>query len=356
MTIQLLSWINDATRILMLLATALVLILFLIRLFILLWEEITRRNIRWMEPVFEEYLRGPVETLPASFFRLRWPLRRLLQYMIIRRSFGKTDTGRARIAEAYDQLGFINVDLRRLGSWFWWVRAEGARCLGQMKSRKAKPALLRGLQDPVLEVKLLCAWSLGRIGDPDSIRPSIEALVKSSRLAGMRLSSTVFELGEKAVAPIIETLEHSDPAIRILALHLLGELRSTRAILTITKKIASEENKEVRVAAYKALGSIADVMTLPQLILGLEDPAWEVRAQAARGLGLVGTPEVLGHLSQALEDHKWWVRRNAGEALSKLNTEGKEVLLKAYRKSRHKDAREMAAQWLDELGYLPSTT
>lgn len=224
-----------------------------------------------------------------------------------------------------------------------------------MKSRRAVPLLARGLQDSVLEVKLLCAWSLGRIGDLDSVGPSIEALVKTSRLAGMRLSSTIFELGEKAVPSIIAILDHADPAVRILALHLLGELRSPRAILSISKKTATTESKEVRIAAYKALGSIANVMALPQLILGLEDPLWEVRAQAARGLGLVGTPEVLGHLGQALEDHKWWVRRNAGEALSKLDAAGKKVLLTIYRDSRNKDARAMAAQWLDELGSLPAT-
>ncbi|MBI4249292.1 MAG: HEAT repeat domain-containing protein [Elusimicrobia bacterium] len=344
----------NASFILIGLTSSLVAALIAMKLALLAWEEITRRSLLWMKPAFEDCLKKRAPAPPAAFRRLRWPRRSILQYLIIYRSFGHTGRGLQSIAGAYESLGFIETDLKRLRSWFWWVRAEGARCLGQMRSRRAKARLLESLGDRSVPVRLMSAWALGRIGDADSIERILEALVGSSRIAGMRLSSTVFELGEKAVRPLMQCLAHPDYRIRLLVIHLLGELKDPRSLPAILSRTEPKEHKEVRVAAYKALGTIAHPSAVPALARGLKDMHWEVRAQAARGLGEIGAPRAAKMLRRALEDPKWWVRRNAGEALTKIKPEGEKMLLEAYRKSSRSPARDMAEQWLDEIGSLPS--
>lgn len=333
--------------------TALVLCLLLIKGTAILWETDIKNAKKWMLPVFEKYLDDPAQRLPARFRKMRWPLRRVLQYVIVHRSFGETGEKLGTIAGAYEALGFVDGDLRRLKSPFWWVRAEAARCLGQMKTDRAKQELLLKLKDSVTEVRLVSAWALGRIGEADAIQPILDSLVKASKLAGMRLSSTVFELGEKAVGPLIDSLRHNAPAVKILALHLLGELKDKKAVPHIILKAGPKENLEVRLAAYKALGTIAAVSSADFLVKSLDDLSWQVRAQAARGLGVIGSDDAVPRLCGALGDPKWWVRRNSGEALIKTGKKGKAALLKLFRSAPSSPGGRMAAQWLDEYGFLP---
>jgi HEAT repeat protein len=336
------------------LVSGLVLVLIALKAAHLLWEADSRRLKRWMKPLLEEALRRKDAAAPPGFRRVSPVQRRVLQYVLLRRSFGQEGDAAKRIAGYYEELGFVDRDLRRLAGFFWWTRAEGARCLGQARCRRAKRALLEKLRDPVMEVRLAAAWALGRIGDADVIVPSLEALVSLSRLAGLRLSATVFEMGEKAVDPLIQALPHPDRAVRLLTVHLLGEMGHRRAVPAILQRTHPEEEREVRLAAFKALGTLGDARALRPLIEALEDPQWEVRAQAARSLGLLRNPEAVPVLAKTLADPKWWVRRNAGEALAQLGKAGADALARAYQ-SPSGPAQSMAAQWLDELGLLPQS-
>lgn len=319
------------------------------------WRIVTRRREeRWkahIEPILEEYLRSP-SSRPEEFERTAAEAPRVLQYMLVYRSFGTSGPLHEKIARTYEHLGCVDRDLRRLRSWLWWVRAEAARCLGQMRSAKAQDALLKTLKDPVLEVRLLAAWALGRIGDPQTIAPTLESLASASRLAGLRLSSTVFELGERAVEPLLRVARHEDPAVRLLVVHLLGELKREQALPVLLEACRSEKSKGVRIAAYKALGTLGLRQSGPQLREGLADEAWEVRAQAAKALGRIREESAIERLCEAMKDRQWWVRRNCGEALSLMGASGLAALKDVHLSSSDRYARDMAAQWLDELGHL----
>jgi len=342
------SFIADATIALFTIVCCLTVILTIVKILYILWDHYSDKKKKYISPIFEEYLRKGDESLLEPLKNLNYMERLVLQKFVVYRSFGHMDKTLALISNAYEVLGFVTRDIKRLNSFFWWRRAEGARCLGQMKADRAKDKLLDRLSDPVIEVKLIAAWSLGRIGDPDVILPSIIALVNTSKLAGMRLSSTVFEIGEKAIPHLTNILFHEDPPVRILALHLLGEMKAKTAIKIISEKSCVDNDKEVRIAAYKALGTIGDKSSYKQLVTGLKDELWEVRAQAARGLGNISAEDAVELLGDALNDSKWWVRRNAGEALTKLGDKGKGVLETIFKSSESRFAKDMAEQWLNE--------
>lgn len=305
-----------------------------------------------MMPLLEAYLRDGRRGLPALFGKVRGYARRVLQYCLVHRSFGTRGEAHARIADAYERLGFIDRDMGGLDSPLWWVRAESIRCLGQMRCSRAKAAMLAMLQDSVLEVRLMSAWALGRTGDLSVVRPILESLASESRLAGLRLSSTVFELGEKAVEPLVSVSGHDDPAVRLLAVHLLGELCSPKALPALLERCDRREEKAVRIAAVKALGVLGDAKAVPALRSALRSGPWELRAQAAKALGRLKAEVAIPRLREAMADEHWWVRRNAGEALARMGALGVEALREVHQRSPDRHAREMGAQWLDELGLL----
>lgn len=331
----------------------LILVLFVIKGCRIFWSAYSKRRQAWMKPLVEDYLSHGSRSFSVS--RMSIFARKVLQYVLIHRSFGEKKSVVRKIASAYEQMGFADVDLRRMRNLFWWNRAEGARCLGQMRIERASPYLLRALKDRVLEVRLISAWALGRIGNPDVILPMLESLANASKIAGMRLSSTIFELGEKAVGVLTHVVAHPDPAVRLLVAHLLGELQSPKATADIIHMSRKEEDKEVRIAACKAMGTIGDRKAAPVLIKLLADEAWEIRAQAAKALGRIGVISAIAHLQRAMCDGAWWVRKNSGEALAQMKKKGIEALHKVRQDSPDRFARDMAAQWLDEIDDLKST-
>ncbi len=301
-------------------------------------------------PLLEQYFSTSGGGVLKKLRQFRGFSSHILQKTIIVWSFGKTSQEQIAHADLYETLGFVSRDIRKSRHFFWWHRAEAARCLGQLRITRAKKRLLALLNDKVIEVKLLAAWALGRIGDPDIIVPCMEALVNTSRMAGLRLSSTVFELGEKSIPVLINTLDHENASVRLLAVHLLGELKATTALDKIILKTVGDEDKEVRLAAYKALGSLEKAEAFDCLLTGLDDPLWEVRTQAAKALGRIKLPRAIEPLVKALDDRKWWVRRNAGEALTKLGTKGKEALQNVLtRPNTSEETKNMARQWLEEM-------
>ena len=352
-TVHVFPFVLRAAIVFMTATAILVLLLLTIQLLSMAWERNKKRIQAQLSPFIEACIADPENPALEHLHRLRRPFRHVLQYAIIFRSFGETSERLSRISSLYDSLGFIDADLRRLNNPFWWVRAEGARCLGQMKSDRAKPFLLKKLKDRVTEVRLISAWALGRIGDPDIINPILESLVRTSRLAGMRLASTVFELGTRAVIPLIVALNHADSAVRVLALHLIAEIKDKNTVRKVIEHTRPSETLEVRLAAFKALGTIGQASAADCLVAGLSDAAWQVRAQAARSLGCIAGFGAIPPLVRAMDDPNWWVKRNAGEALSKLGIQGEEALLNVYRERAAEPAGRMAAQWLDELGRLP---
>jgi hypothetical protein len=299
-----------------------------------------------IEPLLEKYLVSSDISILNSFKKYNFIKSAFLKKTLIYRSFSESHDVISRLAKAYEFFGFSDRDIKKTGSLLWFNRAEAARCLGQLRIYKAGERLIKLLQDKSLQVKLIAAWSLGRIGSEDCIIPSMEALIETSRMAGLRLSSTVFEIGEKAVPVLIKSLAHADPDVCILAVHLLGEMKPSEAVRPLMHIADNHKNNEARIAAFKALGNIGDKHALSCLSGGLQSDSWVIRAQAVLALGKIASSETTEAIKNMLFDKKWWVRYNAGKALFIMGTIGREALDSVSHKTGN--AKDMALQWMSE--------
>lgn len=339
-----------------------------------------------VEPGFLDALRRGDTARVATFYRPDRELLHVLGTLLLQWTDARVGQDWQAASAAYQALGLADRDIRRLEARFWWTRTDAARNLGRVRCAFARDPLLARLGDRSPEVRLMAAWALGRIGDPSVLQPCMEVLLSSSHTMGMRLCSTVFEWGARAVEPLCQALEDPDPEVRRLALHLLAEVGGAGTFRTggdgssrpdvvsrVVGKTRPQEHKEVRIAAFKALGTLGDPAAGPVLMEGLKDETWEIRAQAARGLGRCQVQEAIPLLADGLWDPQAWVRHNAGQSLTLLGPEGRRALLAVYHGAggpgsatrrrvpvfpapppvealrEGSGARAAAAHWLDEL-------
>ena len=89
-----------------------------------------------------------------------WDRRAVLWLMVDRIRLVK---GRAqeRLSAAFEDLGFVDVELAKTNERRWSRRVEGAEHLGWMMSRRPIPRLIPLMHDPVQEVRIRAAKALG---------------------------------------------------------------------------------------------------------------------------------------------------------------------------------------------------
>lgn len=256
--------------------------------------------------------------------------------------------GLRRLCTIFEREGFADYELRRLTSRRWWVRASAAKRLGSMLCHKAVPSLVVLLQDRSLEVRLTVCWALGQLGEIGTVEGMIRSLSSHSRLAALSLASIIRLLGSRTVPILEDLLSRPDDNVRVMAINLLGEFRDRDTQALLLPYLASP-NPEIKIAVCRALASLGKRGSGPHLVRLLASDSWEIRAKAAWALGKLGFEEAIPQLMGGLGDRAWWVRLNAGEALARMGKAGKRALEKGYKSHHDRFARDMAAQWLDEL-------
>ncbi len=255
---------------------------------------------------------------------------------------------RARLA--FEQLGFVDHSLRRLGSRRWWTRAEAAEKLGLMGSAQATSALVDRMSDPVPEVRVRAARALGNIRTSEALRPLVAALLDPARWSAIRVGGILIGAGDESVEILLHEFPSMPRHARISAIDIFGRIRSLKAIPLLTTLLRSRDADERARAAF-ALGCIGDPTTAPALMETLKDEAWAPRAMAARALGRLKEEGSVPALTAALADAKWWVRANAAEALKNKGAVGVHALLSSL-DSEDPFAAQQAVQMLQESGVL----
>lgn len=227
---------------------------------------------------------------------------------------------------AFESLGYVDYELAQLKSWRWWLRAQAARRLGEMRSLQAVPALRAALSDRNEDVWYLAALALAQIDQETARQPVYESL---SRQWSRHNASYVFEvlvkLGGEALLPHLERFAwHGD--VWTATLRALAELKSISAVPFLLLRLAEERSPEDIAEIIATLGRIGDPAASEPLCGLLAASSPEIRQAAAQALGRLQASEARQEVRALLDDPDDWVSFRAGEALATMGAAGRESL------------------------------
>ncbi len=300
------------------------------------FDQTTVLPLRSRESVFELPLPGRPRWAaldPRGLQLFQGEIKKPLELWIAELREGPTAVCRGRAARALGRAVAVGAvpALRDalLQDPFWWVQAQAAGALGEIRGPAALAALGDGLVVKHPKARRAVVRALGLFREP-----------KAAELLGGPAASdpSYFVEGEalKALArtrqpgsreQVIGALprEGFNATVRALALEGLGEARDLEALPAILERLRYGEPVAARVAATQALGKLAEGRreSVDRLVELLEDPDFYVRlaacaalAEAQAGAGRAGLDRLLKR------DPSGRVQRAALEALARLRGEG----------------------------------
>ena len=260
---------------------------------------------------------------------------------------------RAHAAQALGKLG----DARVLGSLQKAladsnpnVRANAAAALGQLGDDGCVTALRKCLQDSDPDVVTQTVSALGRIGDPRAASALVPLLESPDANLRLLVSEALGDMGdERAVPNLLAVLDTDDEKLQLKVLAILRKLRAPEAIPDLLQ-LLKHRSEMIRQRACDALGRMgdADVAERLETVLSV-DPSTEVRAAAARALGEIADPGSVDSLKKALED-EFLVRCQAIIALGTVGDQENVSDLLNLLEDRTPEIKYHAAVALAELG------
>ncbi|MBN2654457.1 MAG: HEAT repeat domain-containing protein [Nitrospirae bacterium] len=209
--------------------------------------------------------------------------------------------------------------------------------LGEIKSSRAVPGILKNLKDTSRDMRRASAKALGDIGAKESIGSLLDAS-QSDPDAHVR-KAAIQALGN------IGTADAFEPLISLIEVEQYFDVKEeiVRALLKIDEKLflenfrnynnsikeitagiimdidmlislAADPDERVRIAAVKGMGAVGGQQAALQLITYLSDTDPEIRKTAVSGLGSAGyCPQ---ELVSSLDDADQWVRFYAVKSIS----------------------------------------
>lgn len=198
--------------------------------------------------------------------------------------------------------------------------------LGRLGSQRAVAALCGRLDHPAAPVRFHAARALSRIGGPTALAPLLAVLPREAEVDARPWVAPVVRLGKNAAPEMRAALRKGGPALRWIAVNVLGLLRDPAASEQLADVLLRDPDPRLRAAAALALGNLADPRHIPWLSAALQDPEAAVRARVVEALGNCPSPAAAGALAGVLNDPDRSVRLNIIKALAKLGPEGRRLL------------------------------
>ena len=230
---------------------------------------------------------------------------------------------RDKLVELCRDLGLVDMELKRLRSFWRWQRIDAAFRLGTMRAREALPGLHKLLEKEAHDASAFvaaraiakCAASLD-----DLKRMTVHMLKTAGDSA--ELLADILAASTLDVKPLFEELLQSeDIASQRLALTgLFGQNRPVSPELF--QHLVRSEVIGISRLAVRLLLRQPQALTGAELRTLADHPDGEIRAEVARSIGELGDPSGVSLLRELLGDESWLVRYFSARALIALDEPG----------------------------------
>ncbi len=211
---------------------------------------------------------------------------------------------------------------------FSGVRWKAAEALSKIGDRAVGP-LIATLQYPDEDVRWKAAIALGEIGNPDAIVPLISLLADDDRYVRSRAAHALSMIGEPAVPPLITALKRSDAGIRWGSALALGKIKNPLAVEPLILLLA-DEHLMIKAEAASALASIG-TPALGPLLGFLKSAKGETRMEVMSALGELGNADAIEPLFQLLENADDDERKEIADAVDAILIPAVEPLVRRIR-------------------------
>ncbi|MBN1674436.1 MAG: HEAT repeat domain-containing protein [Kiritimatiellae bacterium] len=193
-----------------------------------------------------------------------------------------------------DALGFARVEDVRL-------RAAAVEALGVIGSRKGRPAIVKGLQDPRAEVRHQAVVAAAAIWKQEAW-PTVSPRLKDRDIVMVQhaVRAIAYVSTPLAHRALLELLGHAEPCIRIEAAAVVRTVQFEAAIPALLKGMAGDKESDVRVAFERALLSFPPKVLGPPLVDVLKSDAAGLYEAALRVLKQRPSPHAYGEVAALL--------------------------------------------------------
>jgi HEAT repeat protein len=174
----------------------------------------------------------------------------------------------------------------------------------------------------------------------------IQTLGDRTTKARLDAANALSRMGDEALKPVTELMNHPDYTFRRIAAYILGKLKNPESVETLVDALG-DDNSDVRKSAAQALNRIGKP-SIPLLIRALGNISKDVRASAVWSLSKMGE-KVVEPLIEALYSEVKDVRASAVWALSKIGVTSIDPLTKLI-DHEDKNVKESSIWGLAKIG------
>jgi HEAT repeat protein len=209
---------------------------------------------------------------------------------------------------------------------YWFNRQLAGRAFLLNPKMAPVEALEHLLSDKRFLVRIAAAICITKTPYKGLFIKVVEAMANESSLSQFPYRDAIIDSDQEKFVWLVELLQTAKIA---KITNVCIDLLSTRTIYELpdlVEKYLTSPNKESRLLAIKALGSVPSEKSMQLLVKHLEDSDWEMRAESLIGLRKLHVQSAAREIEPLLGDPSWWVRQQAAMTLKSFGEEGQAIL------------------------------
>ena len=197
------------------------------------------------------------------------------------------------------------------------TREYAAAILGNIGDERAVAPLMEMLKSGKTP-RYIYAWALGKLKAEAAIAPLITALGEKNDALQKEATRALIGIGAPAVPALVKGLESPVADVRKYSARALSIIEDKRAEGPLDARL-SDEDPDVAAAAALALGTAGTEKSIPALIKALDAKDMMTRVNASISLGQLEAKDAVGPLTAIMDkDKNPYVREWSARALENI--------------------------------------